>query len=450
MNPVEPAGPPREEAARLVSLAWPVVLGQLGMFAMGLVDMILVGRLGPDAFAALGVANTWVFGTLLVGLGTASGLDPLVAQAYGAGKPREAGAAGVRGAVVLAAVGALIMVAHLAAEPALRLLAQPEELIPDAALYCRIVAPSVLPMLAFALLRQFLQGSGNMRPATVAILLGNVANAFLDWVLIFGKLGAPAMGVAGAAWATTAVRGVLVFVLIAMAWPALREARPQRAGLFDPRELARVAWVALPVGVQLATEVWAFTAASFMSGWLGTTAVAAHTAALSLASLTYMVPLGLSAAAATRVGNLVGAGLPWPRAAWTAVALAAGVMGTSAAAFTAMPRVLGRIYLPAGDALELMVVILPYAALFQLADGTQVSCFGVLRGLGDTRQPMIANLVGYWLIGLPLGVWLGFYRGWGLAGVWLGLAVGLILVAALLLGRLNWHTRRSEVAAKIM
>lgn len=175
MHVVKPAGAPREEAVRLVSLAWPVVVGQLGMFAMGLVDMILVGRLGSDAFAALGVANTWVFGTLLVGLGTASGLDPLVAQAYGAGKPREAGAAGVRGAIVLTVVGVVVIAAHLAAEPALRLLAQPEELIPDAALYCRIAAPGVLPMLAFALLRQFLQGSGNMRPATGAILLGNVA-----------------------------------------------------------------------------------------------------------------------------------------------------------------------------------------------------------------------------------------------------------------------------------
>lgn len=269
-------------------------------------------------------------------------------------------------------------------------------------------------------------------------------------MLIYGKLGAPALGVAGAAWATTLVRLLLLVVLLVMAWPVLREAWPERRGLFAPNEIARVAWVALPVGAQLATEVWAFTAVSFMSGWLGTTAVAAHTAALSLASLTFMVPLGLSAAASTRVGNLVGAGLPWPRAAWTAVGLAAVVMSTSAATFLAAPRLLGRIYLPPGDALELMAAILPYAALFQLADGTQVSCFGVLRGLGDTRQPMLANLVGYWLIGLPFGVWLGFYRGWGLAGVWLGLAVGLILVAALLLGRLSWHTRRGELAVKLM
>lgn len=425
-----------DELRLLLRLAWPVVLGQLGLVSMGLVDLLMVGPLGKEATAAVGIASTLSFGTLIIGLGAAAGLDPLVAQAYGAGVPRLAGTEASRGMVVALLLSIPIMCIHLLAHPILQMLRQPASAIPQAAVFCQISALSVIPFVGFAVVRQCLQGGGRMREAMWVIAIGNVVNLVVVYLLVHGS----SLGVAGVAWATTVVRWVMFVALIMLGWPSLRMAWPE-GRVFALAEIGRVARITLPVSLQLGLEVWAFNASSFFAGGISDTASAAHTAALSAASISFMVPMGISAAAATRVGNLVGAGKDWRRAAFVAVGAGASVMMLSAALFLCAPNAIGRAYNSDPEVIALIALVLPIGAMFQLFDGIQVVSFGVLRGLGDTRTPALFNVIAHWLVGLPLGVWLAFGQGLGLVGVWLGLTAGLLVVALLLLLRL-WSSAR--------
>jgi MATE family multidrug resistance protein len=436
------------EIARLLRLAWPVVLGQVGLIAMNVVDLLIVGRLGEHATATVGLAQTFGFGALALGIGACAGIDPLVAQANGAGQPEQAVRGLLRGGAVVAAMSVPIALVHWYAHPLLELLGQPASTIEDASRYARALIVGIPPFFVFQILRQYLQGVGRMRTATVAIALGNAVNALGSWALVYGHLGFPALGPLGSAWSTVAVRWVMALALLVAAWGPVSDAWPGVRGVFAPSALLTVAAITLPVGLQVALEFWAFNSASFMAGWLGPTAQAAHTVGLSLASASFMVPLGISAAAATRVGNLVGARVAWTRAAWTGLGLGACVMLGSAVIYASFPGPLAALYNPDARVVAAAAAILPVAALFQVFDGTQVVGFGVLRGLGDTRLPTIANVVGYGLVGLPAGYLLAFRLGWGLPGVWAGLTLGLATVAVLLVGRIAVHARRASVGAE--
>ena len=429
------------ELRALARLAWPVVLGNLGTMGMGVVDTLMVGRLGAESLAAVAIGATWSFAALIPAMGACSGLDPWFAQAYGAGRPDEAGRALVRGALVLAVMAAPVVALHLVAAPALTALGQPAEVIPDAARYSQILAWTVAPVLGFHLLRHFLQGDGEMRAPAAVVAVANGVNLLANAALIYGWWGAPAMGVAGCAWATVIARSFMFAALVALALPALRRARP-RGGIFEVGPTRRMASDALLVAAQSAMEAWAFNAATFLAGRLGALPVAAHAIVMNLASLAFMVPLGVSSAAATRVGNLLGAGARWDRAGWSAVGLGAGLMGVSALLFAGLPGSLVRLYTGEAPVIEMAASMLVVAAAFQIFDGIQVVSFGVLRGAGDVRLPALANAVGYWAIGLPLGAWLAFRTDWGVAGIWVGLTVGLASVAGLLMLRLRQTARR--------
>ncbi|MCA9571372.1 MAG: MATE family efflux transporter, partial [Myxococcales bacterium] len=419
--------PLTSEVRTLARLAWPVVLGQLGLVSMGVVDLMVVGSLGEAPLAAVGLGNTWSFAGLIVGLGVASGLDPFVATAYGAGDPKRAGRAALHGSVLLLGIAVAIAVQHLLAAPALTALGQPAHVIPDAHAYSVINVVGILPFLGFTVVRQVLQGGGIMRPAMWVVWGGNLVNLVADVVLVW-RLD---LGVAGAAWATVIVRWVMFLALLFVGRHVLREAWP---GLVWSRELfARVARKASPVGLQVGFEVWAFNGASFLAGMLGSTQVAAHTAALSAASMAFMVPMGIGAAGATRVGNLRGAGKPWERSAWTAIAMGAGVMLLSGAIFLFAPHLVARVFTTDPPVVAAILSVLPYAAAFGLFDGTQAVAMGVLRGLGDTRGPAVIALVAYWVVALPWGVWAMRTR--GLEGIWEGLTAGLALAAVLLVFR---------------
>lgn len=435
------------EARRILRLAWPVILAYLGTVSMGTVDAMMAGRLGAAALAGVALGNTWNMAVAIVAMAASRGLDPIVAQAHGAGNRAAAGLGLSRGLVM----GLLLAVPTAAmlflAAPGLRLLGQPPELVPVAASFCRALSLGVPAILGFLMVRQFLQGLGIMRPGTVAVLLANVVNAGLNWLLMYGNLGAPRLGVVGCALSTATSQWVMLGLLVILARGTLRAYWPGWRGAFDPAALARLLGIGIPLGLQFGLEVWAFLAAGFLMGRLGPNPLAAHAVSINLASISFMVPSGIGAAAATRVGNLFGAGQPWGRAAWTAVAIGGGIMVFPALVFVTFPTRLAGLYTHDPGVLEIAVVLLPLAAAFQLFDGVQAVVFGALRGLGDVRIPALFNALGYWGVGLPLGAYLAFQAGAGPAGVWMGLVVALILVAALLVARLLLLSRQGRAAA---
>ena len=425
----------RQETRTLVRLSLPVMGAQIGSMMMGLVDTAMLGRVSVDALAAASIGNTWVYLTLLTCNGLLMGMDPIVSHAHGRGDGRTAGIALQRGLVLAVLLSLVLTVLWTATGPLLRLLGQEERLAAAAHDYVRVQIPTILFFVAFTALRQQLQGREIMRPAMWATLIANVSNAFLDWVLIFGKLGFPEMGLVGAGIATAINRALMFALLIWLvriggllegAWvPWSRDA-------FDRRGLLHILALGLPVAIQIALEVMAFSGSTLIAGWIGATAVAAHQVTLNCAAFSFMMPLGISQAAATRGGNLLGRREHGPaqRAAWVALAMGAGVMSLWALVFVVGREQLPRLLTTQPEVIALAATIFPIAAAFQIFDGTQVVGCGVLRGMGRTRPVAWFNLAGYWILGLPLGVWLALRQDFGLAGIWWGLCLGLAVVAS--------------------
>jgi len=444
----------RQELRRLVALAVPVVGVQLGMMGFGIVDLWMVARLGSRPMAAVSVANVVINGAWIAAVGVLLGLDPIVSQAHGARRGDEAGRALQRGIVLAVLLGFPVAAAWHFAGPLLRMFGQDPTLLADAQAYCRWQTFSAAPMLVFMAMRQYLQGRTIVAAPLLVVAVANVLNALLNWVFIFGHLGAPAMGLRGAALATGLTRVFLMVALFALVFLARlhRDAWvPWSREAFRLRGLAHVLRYGLPIAAQLALEVWAFGGATLLAGAISTTAVAAHAVVLQFASLSFMVPLGVSIAAATRVGNLLGAGdrEGAQRAAWVALVVGAGFMLLAAVVFVAGRGILPRFYASDAEVVGLAATIFPIAAAFQLFDGTQVVGTGVLRGMGDTRPAAWFNFLGYYAIALPGGIVLAFGLGRGLAGVWWGLCAGLGIVAALLVARIAVRGPRTVTALAI-
>jgi MATE family multidrug resistance protein len=439
------------ELRRLSVLATPIVATQLGTMMMGVVDMVMVGGLGSDALAAAALGGVWTMGTLIIGMGVTLGMDPLLTQAHGAGDGRAVGLTLQRGLVMALLASVPIMVLWFWTGPALVLAGQSPVLSGMAHDYVIVQLPSAIGFLGFTVLRSYLQGRSIVAPALWITLLANIVNAGLNWLLIFGELGFPALGLTGAGIATGVTR-VLMFVALALliwrtglhhgAW------QPWSRAAFAPAGLRAIALLGVPVGLQLGLEMWAFQAATLFAGWLGEVELAAHTIVLNLASLAFMVPLGISMAAVTRVGNLLGAGDRGgaQRASWIALGMGAGVMCVSSVSFIALRWVLPRAYTADPAVVVAAASLLPIAAAFQLFDGMQVVGGGILRGMGRTRPAAWFNLLGYYVLGLPLALYLAFETAMGVAGIWWGLTLGLFVVAASLVA---WVGARGPAHARV-
>lgn len=415
-------------------LAAPVVIAELGWMTMGLVDTVMVGRIGPEAIGAVGMGSTLFIGVCIFAMGLLLGMDTLVSQAFGARRLDECHSwlrQGVALALLLSPpiVALVLLLAESMSmwglHPDVLALAQP---------YLRIVALSTPVLLLHTAFRRYLQGIGVVRPVTAALVIANVLNAVVNWVLIFGHLGAPALGVAGAAWATVTARVVMASVLFGTILYRERGVPFASAGIELVR-IRRLLALGLPAASQVTLEVGVFAAATALAGRLPPVSLAAHQIAINIASFTFMVPLGIASAGAVRVGHAVGARdrAGASRAGWTAFLFGALFMSCAAASFVLIPEALIGAFTHDPSVLALGVSLLWVAAIFQLFDGTQAVATGVLRGLGDTRTPMLWNLVGHWLIGLPLGYMFCFAVGLGVIGLWWGLSTGLIICGVSLL-----------------
>lgn len=435
----------------MLRLAWPLVLAELGWSFMGIVDTMMVGRLPNSAVAigAVSLGNALGIAVGLFGGGLLLGLDTLVSQAFGARRVDDCHHS-LLNAIYLALAFTLPLMGLLWASGAVLVWLRVDAAVLELALpYLNAITWSMLPLLLYFAARRYLQAMDLVRPVAFALITANLVNVFGNWVLIYGKLGAPEMGVEGSGWSTCISRGYMAAVLLIY---IVRHDSRYGTGLWSVagrpdlariRELLRLG---VPVAVMITLEIGVFSLTTALIGKLGAIQLAAHQVALHCASFAFMVPLGISSAAAVRVGQGIGRRDPdgAKRAGWTAILLGALFMSCSALAFLLLPRLIARIFTPDPVVIAASVILLAVAAMFQLFDGIQVVAVGALRGAGDTRTPMFSHLVMFWFVGLPVGYWLCFSRNWGAVGLWVGLCIGLILTGLILL--IAWHrrTRRFE------
>jgi len=422
----------------MLSLALPVIIGEIGWTTMGLVDTLMVGPLGPAAIGAAGLGNVILLAISVGGMGLLLGLDTLVAQSFGAGRIDRCHHWLVQGLYLGAMVAVPLITLGLLAVAVLPLLGIAPDVLPLALPYLTIVVTSIPVLLVYAAFRRYLQAMNSVRPIMFALVSANVVNIAVNWVLIYGNLGAPALGVKGAAWATVASRIYMALVLLL----AIR-LRDQRYRSDLGAVSRRVSWpdqrrllgLGIPAATQVTLEVAVFAVVTAFAGRLSAAALAAHQIGLNIWSVVFMVPLGLNAAGAVRVGQAMGRRDPSGarHAGWMAFVLGGSFTGVAAVVFLVSGSWLISWFSTDAAVLALGPSLLGIAGLCLVFDGTQGIATGVLRGLGDTRTPALLNLLGLWLVGLPLAYAAGFPWGWGVQGLWMGLTSGLVLVGSTLL-----------------
>lgn len=444
----------RAELRAQLVLAAPLAAQQVGQVAMGLVDTALLGRHSPAAMAGAGLGTALTFAVSCLGVGVVLGLDPLIAQSLGAGQPgrtRDQLSAGL----ALATRLGLVLTAILALAPlALGLGGVAAPVAEEARIYTWVRCAAVLPFLWQAALRAFLQAHGRTAPMVWAAVLGNLANAILDGLLIFGDdglrevglpaLGIPAMGSLGAAVGTSLVTIATVAIFAASCRTIARDLPPPTTAVDRRAELRTIIRVGAPIGLTLFAEVASFALAAVLAGRLGTVPAAAHQVAIQLASMSFALAIGVGAAAATRVGLAVGAGdrARARRAALVALGLGGAIMSSSAALFLFAPDLLAGGFTDDAAVAASAATLIQVAAVFQLSDGAQAIAAGALRGAGDTTAAFIANLLGHYGLGLPTALIAAFVFDRGAPGLWWGLTVGLTGTAVILVARVWWLTGR--------
>ena len=435
----------RAEFQPMLKIAVPVVMAELGWMTMGVVDTVMVGPLGPEAISAAGVGNSMHIAFAIFGMAVMLGLDTLVSQAYGARDIRDCHRWFFDG----------LMLAGLLAVPIMALLVLVWFAIPSLGFhgavrpllesYYGVLLLSTPFLLAYAVCRRYLQAMHAATPVMFALVTANVINALGNWVLVYGHLGFSALGVAGSAWATVISRAYMLGSLLFAVWLIDRK-RTREAGIaehglwhvdraFSAARLRTLLRLGLPAASQMGAEVGVFALATALSGTLDPISSAAHQIALNLAGVAFMIPLGLGSAGAVRVGHAVGAGdrRRASAAGWTAILLGIGFTALAATTFILVPRQLISLFSKDADVLSVGSSLLFLAAVFQLFDGIQGVITGTLRGIGDTRTPMVVNLVAHWVLGLPTSYLLCFVIGWGVYGLWVGLSLGLIVTGTILL-----------------
>jgi MATE family multidrug resistance protein len=432
--------PTAHDLRALVRLSVPIVAAQVGIMLMGVVDTVIVGHVSARELAGAALGHLYVFGLAVFGMGTLWAVDPIVAQATGA-KDHDAVALGVQRGVALAVlIGAVTTLLCLPAQSVFGLLRQPAHVVPRAAGFVWMSAPSMIVLLVWVTLRQSLQAMKHTRAIVITIVAGNVSNLTFNWVFVFGHLGAPAMGAPGSALSSTISRWFMLGLLVTLSRRELAGVLlPWRADALRRGPLLKTLRIGLPIGIQSMVEFTTFATISVLAGWFGAEAISGHQVAINLASLTFMVPMGVGSAASVLVGHAIGEGdAPHARrVATSALACGASFMALCAVVLLAIPQAFAQAYTSVPGVVAIAATLIPIAGVFQVFDGLQVVASGVLRGAGDTRAAMIANMLGFWLIGMPVSLWLGFGLGRGVVGLWWGFVAGLAAVATFLVIRVR-------------
>jgi MATE family multidrug resistance protein len=436
----------RAELSPTLRLALPLVLAELGWMSMAIVDTMMVGRLPQSAVAIAAVSLGGILVNVLgfFGGGLLIGLDTMVSQAFGAGRREDCHRSLLNGIYLSLALTPLLMAPIWFFEPMLRAMRIAPDVIALAVPYSKALAWGMLPLLLYFAVRRCMQAMNLVRPIAFALITANLINAVGNLILIYGKLGAPAMGAVGSGWSTSGARIYLSAVLVGyLLWYDRRHrTRLLRTPIQpDLQRIRRLIALGFPAAMQITLEIGVFALVTALIGRLGAVSLASHQIALNTVSFTYMVPLGVSSAAAVRVGQAIGRKDPQAAAdaGGTAVFLGAAFMTCMSVVLLVVPRWIARAYTPDAAIIQSTVGLLAAGAAFQLFDGIQTVATGALRGVGDTRTPMLCHFAAYWLIGLPLGAYLCFRLGWGAFGLWAGLSLALILIGIVLL--LVWQRR---------
>ena len=436
----------KEEVFKTLRLAYPVIIGQLGIIMMGVVDSLMVGQLGSVPLAAASLGNSIIFIILIIGIGSSIVVSPIVAILVGGKRFSECGTYFRQSLVVNIVLSLIMIVIILLGVNFIYLLNQPTEIIEQTIVYMTIVGLSAFPLMIYQTYKQFIEGLSIMKPAMIIAITANLINAGANWILIFGKFGLPALGIAGAAWATFTSR---VFMSLAIMIYVMRNEKFKQFDVnfhfrgLDFKIIKKLLRLGLPSGFQYFFEVGAFSFAVIMIGWIGANELAAHQIAINLASISFMAVLGISQAASIRVGNAMGEKSvnKIRKAGFTGIFLGASTMFLAGVTFIILNDFLPTLYINDENVIEIASRLIIIAALFQLSDGTQAVGIGVLRGLTDVKGPTIITFIAYWVISLPIAYLLAFNFHLGVDGVWIGLLIGLTASALMLTFRFNYKSK---------
>jgi len=436
----------RRELRPTLHLALPLILAEIGWMSMVIVDTMMVGRLpySAEAIGAVSIASSIFIVFAFFGEGLLVGLDTLVSQSFGAGRREDCHTSLVNGIYLSFAIAPVLAIPVWIVPRYFERFGVTHPVAVLAAPYMRTLSAGLVPLLLYFAVRRTLQGMNMVRPIAFALVTANVVNFLGNYILIFGRFGAPALGVTGSGVATCISRGYLAFVLVVyLLWYDHRHKTellntPLQPNLNRIRQLISLG---VPAAIQQTAEVAVFALVATLIARLGAVAQAGHQIALNTVAFTYMVPLGLSSAAAVRVGQALGRGNPTDarNAGNTAILLGATFMSTMSVVLLVFPRYIARFYTADPIVIRAAITLLAAGAAFQLFDGIQTVATGSLRGTGDTRTPMLCHFFAYWLMGLPFGAYLCFRRHWGALGLWVGLSLSLILIGILLLA--FWRRR---------
>jgi MATE family multidrug resistance protein len=437
----------REHIRENLKLAIPVMLTNIGHVMMGVCDNVMVGHLNAESLAAAGLATVVFNVFLLFGIGVSYAITPLVAESFGSNDKESISETLRHGLVINFLNGIVLILVVSVGQNLLYHINQPKEVVALAIPFLNIIMYSLVPVLIYQSFKQFAEGLSNTQVAMVVIWACNVVNLLLNYLLIYGHWGLPALGLNGAGWATFISRIIMAAVIAGYIYYSPKFSMYRHAfsiGKYSKRLFSKILNLGIPSGVQFIFEVAAFDFSLVMMGWLGTKVQAAHQIAINLATLSYLTTAGLAAAATVRVGYFLGKRdvRNLQTATYSLLSMALIVMSLCALIF-----ILGRSWLPSlyindPEVISITASLLIVAGIFQLSDGTQVVCASALRGMQDVKLPSSFIFVAYWLVGLPLSYWLGFKAGYGATGIWLGLLIGLTLTAAAMFIRLRWRIRK--------